>query len=80
MKKVQSVAGAHAGHLVGRLVISGQDVHFFAARGQDFAAAFDALAPGHLVAGGDVKIGLHAQQAFERLPIIMDVGENQQSQ
>ena len=80
VEEVQPVARAHAGDLVGRFVIPGKDVHLFGARGQDFAAAVDALAPGHLIARGDVKIGLHAEQPFERLPIIMDVGENQESQ
>ena len=60
---VQSEAGAHAGDLVGRFVIAGQDVHPVGARLQIFAAAIEALAPGDLVAGGDVVIRLDRRAA-----------------
>jgi hypothetical protein len=60
VKIVKTVAGAHFRHLVGGLVVSGQDVDFIAAGAKDFATAFDSAGPGDLVAGGDIAIGLHA--------------------
>ncbi len=76
VKIVQPVTRAHAGDLAGRFVIAGQYVDFVAARAENLAATIEASAPTYLVAGGDVIIGLHAQQAFERFPIVVDIGED----
>jgi len=72
---VQAVSIAEGGNLIGGFVVAGEYPDLFAARLQDLAAAIETLAPGDLVAGGDVEIGLHGEDAFERPPIIMDVGE-----
>ena len=47
---------------------------------ENLAAAIEAFAPSYLIARGDVVIGLHREQAFERLPIVMNIGEDLQLQ
>ncbi len=80
VKIVEAVAGAHSGDLVRGFVVAREDVHLVTARLQDLAAAIDAFGPGELVPGGDVIVGLDGEEAFEGLPIVVDVGEDQQPQ
>ena len=47
---------------------------------ENLAATVEAFRPRALVARGDVKIGFNVQKAFERFPIIMDVGKNKELQ
>jgi hypothetical protein len=75
MEIVQAVLIAQGGNLGGGFVVAGEYPDLFTAHLQDLAAAIETLAPGNLVASGDVEIGLHGEDAFERPPIIMDVGE-----
>ena len=75
VKIVQAILIAQGGDLGGGFVVAGEYPDLFTARLQDLAAAIETLAPGNLVARGDVEIGLHREDAFERPPIIMDVGE-----
>src|SRR5450432_44388 len=77
---VQAVARTHAGDLGGRFVVAGKHVDPVAAGLQNLAATIKAFRPGALVARGDIKIGLNGQEAFERLPVIMDVGKNKELQ
>jgi len=72
---VQAVLIAEGGNLIGGFVVAGEYPDLFAARLQDLAAAIEAPAPGDLVARGDVEICIHGEDAFERPPIIVDVGE-----
>lgn len=80
VKIVQSVARAHRGGLFGGFVIAGQDVNFVAAGAHHLAASIEAFAPTDLITGGDVVIGIHAEQAFERFPIVVNIGEDLQLQ
>ena len=77
---VETVARAHTRDLGCRFVVAGKHVHLVTARLKNLAATVEAFRPRGLVAGRDVKIGIHAEQAFERLPIVMDVGKNEQLQ
>jgi len=61
-------------------MIARKHVNLVRAPPENLPAAFEALGPGDLVAGGNVEIRLHVQPLFERLPIVMDVGKNQQLQ
>jgi len=72
---VQAVLVAQGGNLGGGFVVAGEYPDLFAARLQNLAAAIETLSPGDLVARGDVEIGIHGEDAFERPPIIMNVGE-----
>ncbi len=72
---VEAALIAEGGNLGCRFVVAGKYPDLFAARPKDLAASIEAPAPGGLVAGGDVEIGLHGENAFERPPISMDVGE-----
>src|ERR1017187_410244 len=59
---VQSVARAHAGHLVGGFVVARQHVDLIAASLQDGPAAIQPLRPSHLVAGRDVRSEEHTSE------------------
>ena len=72
---VEAVLIAEGGDLAGRFVIAGEYPDLAAARLQNLAAAIEPFAPGDLVAGRNVEIGLHGEDLFERLPIVVDVGE-----
>ena len=72
---VEAVLLAQGGNLRGRFVVAGQYPDLVAARLQNLAGAIESPAPGDLVAGRNVVIGLHGEEAFQRLPIIVDVGE-----
>src|SRR6516225_2223209 len=73
---VQSKARAHGIHQFGRFMIPREHVDFVAARLQDFTATLDAFGPAHLITGGDIVVGLERQQSFERLPIVVNIGED----
>ena len=61
-------------------MIAGKYVDAIAAPLEDLAALFQAAGPCHLIARGDVIICLSREQAFERLPVVVDIGKDQQLQ
>src|ERR1039458_3682740 len=75
---VEAAEGAHLDDLVSRFMIAGQHVDLVAAAFQNLAVAVDAFVPCTLIAVGDVEIGFHREQFLEPLPIVVNVGEEQE--
>ena len=71
------LAFQHGGNLPRRFVVARQYPDFVPTRLQNLAAPIQTFAPRNLVAGRNVVIGLHGEDAFQRLPIIVDVGKYQ---
>src|ERR1035438_2062815 len=75
---VEAVERAHLHHLVGRFMIAGEHVDLVSAAFENLAVAVDALVPGTPITSGEVEVGFHPQQFLEPLPIVMDVGEEEE--
>jgi hypothetical protein len=58
-------------------MIAGQNPELVATGLEDVAAAIESAAPGDLIAGRDVEVGVGGEDALEGFPIVVDVGEEE---
>src|ERR1039457_7136246 len=75
---VETAERAHVDDFASRFMIAGQHVDLVAAAFEDLAVAVDAFIPCTLIAVGDVEIGFHREQFLEPLPIVVNVGEQEE--
>src|ERR1017187_10359762 len=75
---VEAMERAHLHDFVRRLMIAREHVDFVAAAFENLAVAVDAFVPGTLIAGGEVEIGFRREQFLEPLPIVVDVGKEEE--
>src|ERR1017187_6469147 len=75
---VEAMERAHLHDFVRRLMIAREHVDFVAAAFENLAVAVDAFVPGTLIAGGEVEVGFRREQFLEPLPIVVDVGKEEE--